>query len=109
MESQLEEVQVTIKQSKEAIALMNSVLKLTENKDFKAVITEGYFEKEASRLVLLKADPSLQNEKEQLEIDRRIIAVGYLRQYLSYIVQIGRMAEKSLQDAEETQQELMQE
>ena len=66
-EEQIEQVELTIKQAKEAKALMDSVLKLQKNKDFKAVINEGYFEKQASRLVLLKADPSMQDEQSQKE------------------------------------------
>ena len=108
-EYEIEQVELTIKQAKEAVDLKDSVLKLQKNKDFKAVINEGYFENQASRLVLLKADPSMQSDRDQKEIDNNIIAIGYLRQYLSSLVQLGYKAEREVLDAEEAKQELIAE
>ena len=108
-EELIEEVELTIKQAKEAVELKDSVLKLQKNKDFKAVINEGYFEKQASRLVLLKADPSMQSERDQKEIDNNIIAIGYLRQYLSTLVQLGYKAEREVVDAEQAREEIVAE
>jgi len=106
---EIEQVELTIKQAKEAVSLKDSVLKLQNNKDFVNVINKGYFENQASRLVLLRADPSMQNDRDQKEIDNSIIAIGYLRQYLSSIVQLGYKAEREVLDAEEAKQELIAE
>jgi hypothetical protein len=105
----IETIEISIKQGKETVDKMNSLLKLTKNKDFKKVIDDGYFVEEASRLVLLKADPSLQSVEDQRQIDNSILAIGYFRQYLATIFQLGRMAEKSLKEDEEVREELMSE
>lgn len=108
-EEQIENIEISIEQAKKAIDSMNSLLKLTKNKDFKKVINEGYFEKEASRLVLLKADPSMQSPEDQRLIENSIIAIGFLRQYFSAVIQMGRMAERTLASDESTREELLSE
>jgi predicted adenine nucleotide alpha hydrolase (AANH) superfamily ATPase len=109
MNDSIETVEVSIQQAKETVDKMTSLLKLSKNKDFKKIVEEGYFEKEASRLVLLKADPSLQSDEDQKQIDNSIIAIGYFRQYLGTVIQLGRMAEKSLKEDESVLQELRNE
>ena len=106
---EIEELELSIDTAKETIAKMESVLKLANNVDFKKVVDEGYFEKEASRLVLLKADPSLQKEEDQNAIIKSIDAIGYFRQYLQTVVQLGRMAENSLQADQQTREEIYEE
>lgn len=106
-ESQIEEIEISIEQAKSTISTMESLLKLTKNRDFKKVVLEGYFEKEASRLVLLKADPSLQKDEDQNQIMNQINAIGYVRQYFNTIMQLGRMAERSLEADENTREELL--
>ena len=108
-EQQVEEIEMTIKQAKEQVALKDAVIKLSNNKDFKKVVNEGYFEKQASRLVLLKADPNMQDEKSQKELDNSIIAIGYFRQYLSSLVQLGYQAEREILSAEEEKDNILAE
>ena len=45
-----------IKEARKHVELGDSLERLLNNRDFKKVIVEGYFEKEAARLVHLKAD-----------------------------------------------------
>jgi hypothetical protein len=105
----IEEIELSIEHSKKLIARKQSLQKLIKNRDFKAIITEGYFEQEAQRLVLMKAEPSMQNEEAQKEILRQIDAIGSLRQYFMMINALGNNAEKALEDHEETLSELMAE
>jgi len=106
---QLEQLEVTLEQAKAAKSLKDSIFKLQENIDFKRVVNEGYFEKEASRLVLLKADDNMQGLDEQAMIIRQIDAIGTFRQHLGTIVALGRMAEKSITDDENTREEILSE
>jgi len=106
---QLEQVEVSIEQAKEAITNKEALDKLTANPDFKKVVLEGYFEKEASRLVLLKADPSMQDEKEQSQIDKSINAIGYVRLYFHTIMQLGLQMERTIAEDEKTREELLSE
>jgi len=108
-EEQLETIELSMKQAKSAIADMDVLNRLTANKDFEEIVLKGYFEKEASRLVLLRADPSMQDKQGREMIDNQIIAIGYLRQHFVTIMHFGRMAQKTLADDEETQAELLAE
>lgn len=106
---QIEEIELSMDQAKESISNMTSLLNLTKNEDFKRIIEQGYFEKEASRLVLLRASPQTQDEETQKSIDNAITAIGHFRQYLMTIMQIGRTAERALEQDEATHAELLQE
>jgi hypothetical protein len=105
----IENIDISIEHAEKYVNKMNSVFNLSKNKDFIDVIEKGYFEEEASRLVLLKADPNLQKPDEQASILRSIDAIGHFRQYLGTVINIGRMMEKSLMADIETRNELLAE
>lgn len=105
----VENIDISIEHAKKGVNKMLSVINLSKNRDFIDVIEKGYFEEEASRLVLLKADPNLQKPEDQASIIRAIDAIGNFRQYLGSVIQIGRMMEKSLADDTETKYQLQQE
>lgn len=105
----IENINISIEHAKKGVSKLNSVLNLSKNRDFIDVIEKGYFEEEASRLVLLKADPSLQKPEDQASIIRAIDAIGNFRQYLGSVIQIGRMMEKSLADDTETKHQMLRE
>jgi len=109
IEQQIEQLEISMDSAKKIISDMDSLLRLSSNKDFIQIIDEGYFVKEASRLVLSKAMPDMSDDAKQKEIDNAIVAIGYLRKHFSGIVAMGRMAEKSLKDSEVTRDEMMQE
>jgi len=109
MSTQTEELELSMDQAKRSIAAMNELQRLTKNKDFEEVILKGYFEKEASRLVLLRAEPAMADVESREIIDNQITAIGFLRQHFTTIMQFGRMAEKALKNDEETQAELLAE
>ena len=46
-----QQIQISIEQANEVIALAEALERLQANKDFQVVIAKGYFEKEAIRLV----------------------------------------------------------
>lgn len=109
MSEQLENIELSIEQAKRSIGEMTTLQKLTKNEDFKKVILEGYFEKEASRLVLLRAEPSMSDAESRAIIDDQITAIGFLRQHFTTIMQFGRMAERALADDEATREEILEE
>lgn len=108
-EQQLEQVEISIEQAKEAIAKRDALVRLTANPDFKKIVLEGYFEKEASRLVLLKADPEMQGDTEQKQINNSINAIGYVRLYFHTIMQIGAQMDRTMAEDEKTREELLAE
>lgn len=111
---EVKQIEISMETAKANIESMEALLRLTKNKDFKKLVEVGYFEKEASRTVLMLADPSTDviiagqpSIKEGLE--KQIIAIGQLRQYFVRIMQKGRMSERSLVNDQETHAELLKE
>jgi len=107
--NEIEQIEVSIEAARKDVDKMESLLRLVSNKDFIDVIDEGYFMDEASRLVILKADPSMADDGSQKIIDHGIIAIGNVRQYLQKVMQVGRMAQQGIKEDEETRQELLAE
>ena len=109
MSEELQSIELSIEQAKETIKNRDDLRKLVNNRMFKNLITEGYFEKEAIRLVLLKATPDMQSEEDQTAIIKAMDAIGGLRQYFTTIMQMGAMADRALKDDEETREEILSE
>ena len=105
-EQDIENIEISITQAKKILDKMKYLQSLTKHPAFENVILKGYFEEEASRLVLLKADPSMQTAEGQEAITKAIDAIGHFRQYLHTVMQFGRMAEKDLEEQEGTLEEL---
>lgn len=105
----LESIEISIEQAEQLIAKKEALTRLTANPDFKTLVLEGYFKEEASRLVLLKPDPSLQGDSDQKTISKSIDAIGYVRQYLNTIMQMGITAERTLYQDKQTREELLAE
>ena len=105
----VENIEISINHAIKHVNKMNNVLNLSKNRDFIEAIEKGYFEEEASRLVLLKADPNLQKPEDQASIIRSIDAIGHFRQYLHTVIQLGRMMERSIKDSEDTREEILAE
>jgi hypothetical protein len=105
----LDTIEISIEHAKKDVTMLRAMERLTSNRDFKKIMLEGYFEKEASRLVLLRSAPSLQSEEDQAAILKAIDAIGEVRQYFSRIMQLGHQMEKQIADLEETREEILQE
>jgi len=108
-EHDIERIEISLAHTKENLDRMKSLNQLSHDKNWIKLVTDGYFTEEASRLVLLKADSSMQTKEHQNTIDKSITAIGYFRQYLFTIMQLGHMAEKAIADDEITRDELQAE
>lgn len=113
-EEQLEEIEVSDKRAKEFISKANALENLYKNKDFKKVILEGYFEKEASRVVMLRAEPNqlaghMSDEQNLKMIDDKIVGIGELRQYFKAIFAIANQMRKALEDNEDARNSILEE
>jgi len=109
MPTNIESLELNIRAAKKTAELGKSLDRLTHNNDFKSLIIEGYFEKEAIRLVSLKGDPNMQDSDSQTALIKQMDAIGGLRQYLSAVLQLARMSEKALIEDEETRDEILAE
>ncbi len=110
MNSEMQEIEVTIEETKAQILRGERVKRLRENEDFKALILEGYFKEEAARLVLLKADPEMVDEKNDRasKIEKSLIGISEFNAYLNTQVILGNQAELAL-EAHLREQGLMRE
>jgi signal transduction protein with GAF and PtsI domain len=88
--------------------LGKSATKLEKNSDFKKTVMQGYFIDEAARLALLVSDPMISPEL-RAAVMRDIDGVGAFKRYLSFMVQMGQQAERSIEENEQTLQEIREE
>jgi len=102
----IDQIERSIRQSKEVSECGNAIKRLRNNTDFKTVILSGYFEKEAIRLVHLKADQNMQSPAIQQSIVSQIDAIGSLSQYLDVVLFKADLAEKTLIADQETVEQL---
>lgn len=77
-EQQIQQVEISIEEAKRVIGLGEALKRLRKNKDFKAIVAEGYFHDEASRLALLSGTPHLDPSKgSDIYMDIRSIGAFY--------------------------------
>lgn len=105
----IETIEISMEHAQKMLDLKKSLDKLMKNRDFKNIVLEGYFEKEAQRLVMLKSDYTMQSPDNQAEIIKQIDSIGSFRQYLNMVRALGQQAEKSMDDLENTRTELLNE
>jgi hypothetical protein len=105
----LQQLEMSIKQSQEIVDMGDSLERLMNNRDFKKVILDGYFKQEAIRLVHLKTDDNMQSDESQNSIERQMIGIGSVNGYLNTLRIRARMAANSLAADEETRNELLAE
>lgn len=105
VEEQQNQIAVSIEQAETIVKTRDQILKLSKNKDFKAIFTDGYFVDEAARLASIYGSPRL-TEKENQDVHNQILAIGALRRYLLTKQQMGDAAETELEYHRETQSEL---
>lgn len=108
-EQTIEHIELNITAAKELVELGTVLERLTENPDFKTIITEGYFKSEAHRLVMVKSSPAMMNEKGQKDTTQAIDAIGGLYQYFLAIQMKANMAHEAITTDEEMIEELVQE
>lgn len=108
-DEQLQQIEITIETAKEAVAMAKALDELTRNRNFKKLITEGYFEKESVRAVMLKADPEMQSPEAQADLNKTIDSIGELRQYFVKVNQLGRQAQAAINANEEAREEILAE
>lgn len=104
-----QQIEQNIKANKETVAFNAALNRLYSNRDFKQVIMDGYLNKEAVRLVHLKAAPAMQTEAHQQSINSQIDAIGNLLQFFNTTRQLADIAARSIAGDEETLAELMNE
>ena len=107
IDTQLEALDRDIAANKRLIEMAQSLDRLESNPDFKKIIADNYLRDEAVRLVHLKGETTMQNDKSQRTITLDIDAIGSFAQFLSTIRKAGRNAQGSLASDEATRIEIL--
>lgn len=105
----IQEIELSIKEAQKIVDLGAAVQRLASNRDFKKVVMEMYFEKEAVRLVHLKANPAMQDKDRQEAIVKEIDAIGSFHQFLRTLEIQAEMARRAVADGEDLRQEILSE
>jgi hypothetical protein len=98
---EIQQIEIGLEDAKKAVKFGQALERLTNNKDFKAVILEGLFRDEAVRLVHLKSHPAMQTEEHQKNILREMDGIGSLVSYLRNQRHFAAQMEKQLNDCQE--------
>jgi hypothetical protein len=108
-DSTIQAIEENIRKAKKFVEAGDALERLQANKDFKEIIMSGYFEKEAIRLVHLKADENFQTAERQKMVIAQMDAIGALNQYFRTIFHQASMAKKAIDADEETRDEMLAE
>ena len=99
-------IERNIEKAKAVLDFSAALERLRNNRDFKKVVLEGYFEQEAIRLVHLKSDPNMQAPAIKQSIESQIDAIGQLSQFFSTVLQKAAMAGRQIEADQATIEEL---
>lgn len=105
----LDQLDKSIRQSREVVDTGKALDRLLANPDFQTIVMKGYLEKEAVRLVHVKASSDMQTPEKQEAILKQIDAIGTFIQYLTVVRLRALHATKQLVADEATREELLQE
>lgn len=105
----IQAIEDNIKQARQIVEIGEALERLKNSRDFKKVIIEGYFEKEAVRLVHLKSDSNVQSPDMQKSINAQIDAIGAVSQYFGTVLHKASIARKAIASDEETRDEILAE
>lgn len=108
-QQQLRTIEMSMEDAKAMVKRAEALDRLHANKDFKDVILDEFFVNEASRCVLAKGDPEMQESKHQAGLDVIIQSIGGLKNYFGKLYALANIAENSLAADQETRQELLEE
>lgn len=106
---EFQSIERNIADAKDIASVGEALERLKKNKDFKAVILEGYFKAEAIRLVHLRGDPAFQTPERKQSILNQIDAIGILSGFFYQIEHKTRMAEQAIRSGEEELEEMLKE
>lgn len=107
MRDEIKELEDNISRAKEMVNLGKAVERLRNSPDFKEVILKGYFEREAIRLVHLKADPNMQTPERQASVISQMDSIGALSSHLNTILVMADRAAHAIEADTQTITEIL--
>lgn len=107
--NELQQLDASIKHAQQTVDLGNALERLRNNKDFKKVIGEAYFNEESIRLVHLMSDSNMQSPESQQSIHNQMVAIGVFHDFLNTLATRAGMARRSVEADEATRDEILAE
>ena len=107
--AELQQLESNIKLAQKIVDMGDALDRLRNNRDFKKVIGDGYFEQEAIRLVHLMSDSNMQSTEIQQSIHKQMIAVGMFREFLETLTTRANMARRAVEADEAPRDEILAE
>lgn len=108
-DNQRRAIEAQVRKAKKHVEIDEALARLESNRDFKKIITEGYFRDEAVRLVHLKAAPDMQTPHAQAAIVRSIDAIGELSDFFRTLRHNADNARKEIETAGVALEEISEE
>lgn len=103
--SKVNQLEQQFEANKSLIEKRDLALKLSQNREFKKLILDGFCTEECARFAQLSADPSLRAE-ERADSLGMAQAAGHLRRFLSVTIRMGNKAEDDNASIEEALPEM---
>lgn len=107
--SDIQQLENNIKEAQKMVDLGKALERLMNNRDFKAVVSTGFFKDEPVRLVHLMASPAMQRPEHQQAIQLQLRAIGEFHNYLNEVFRQASLAAKAIEEDEQTRDELLAE
>lgn len=105
-EAQIQAIEKDMTAYRKQIDLRESFVSLSNNRHFKAIISEGYFKDEPVRLTALLGQPEHQTPERQAAILKQLQGVASLHEYFRMIGVFAMQGEKGIGEGEANLEEL---
>lgn len=104
---ELELIEISLKSAKAKVEMAEALKRLQKNRDFKRVFLDHFLGTEVARTVKLMADPNMQSPQQQEILQKMLISVGQVDQFMRVTLMFGDMALQSITDDEDAQAEIL--
>ena len=104
---ELELIEISLKSAKAKVEMAEALKRLQKNRDFKKVFLDHFLGTEVARTVKLMADPNMQSPQQQEILQKMLISVGQVDQFMRVTLMFGDMALQSITDDEDAQAEIL--
>lgn len=101
----IQHVELSLEEAKKLVSFGEAITRLEKNRDFRAVILDGYFTEEARRLTFLTADTQL-DQNSANAVWAGIRSIGELRAFLMHRKTMGEVAKREVMEHQQTLDEL---
>jgi hypothetical protein len=108
-EQQLKELEITLEDAQERLAMAEALQRLHNNADFIKVILDGYFAKESQRAVMARADVNFHSEENLKQNMDVITGIGQLGAHFHKIFVFGEGAARAIEEDKATREEILAE